>query len=167
MSNAKIILQTIGEQDKYLTKNSQYTHFKSEHRRYSQFGTDWIIINNNYKGSANYGQPNSSYYFRIEKDGDLINNLYLRLKLRKNIEWTKDKFGVYETIFKIIKSIEFLNDDACISKMDSDFMFSYFELHYSKAEKKSLSNMISYDKGYKSSMDDFVYLYLPSKSKVE
>ena len=161
MSNARIILQTVGDQDRYLTGNAQYTHFKSEHKRYSQFGTDWIIINNNFKGLPNYGQPNSNYYFRIEKNGDLINNCYLRLKLRKNSAWTKENFGIYETIFKIIQSVELMNDDSTIGKLDADYMFSYFELNYSKTEKKNLVNMISYDNASKSSMDDFVYLYLP------
>ena len=132
MSNSKIILQTTGEQDKYLTTNPNHTHFKSNYRQYTQFGNDWIVLNNNNKGTADFINKNSSYYFRIEKDGDLINNLYIRLKLNKvpgtsaPQPWAQANFGIYETIFKIIKNVEFLNNDSVIASMSSDYMFSYF-----------------------------------------
>ena len=86
MSNARIILQTLGEQNIYLNKNPSHTHLKKNTKKYSKFGIDWIVINTNTKNLPDYGRPNTSYYFRIDKDGDLINNLYLRLKLKKNPE---------------------------------------------------------------------------------
>ena len=161
MSNFKVTFQTTGEEDKYLTHNPESTHFKRNHKRHTHFGVDWICISNNNKNISNYCLPNSSYYFRIEADGDLINNLYLKLKLKKNVEWTKNKFGIYETVFKIIKNIQFLTDDKILSDMSSDFIFSYFELNYNKSEKKALVNMISYDKASYNNQDEYVYLYLP------
>ena len=50
-----------------------------------------------------------------------MNNLSRRLKLRKNIEWTKDKFGVYETIFKIINSFLYLLKYFLTSLMEGPF----------------------------------------------
>ena len=161
MSNARIILQTLGEQNVYLNKNPSHTHLKKNTKKYSKFGIDWIVINSNTKNQADYGRPNSAYYFRIEKDGDLINNLYLRLKLKKNPEWSHNNFDVYETIFKIIKRIDFQYNDRVLSSLESDYIFSYFELYATKSEKKKLCNMVSYEASKESSLEESVYLYLP------
>ena len=45
MSHARIVLQAVGSQDAFLTKNSKHTHFKKTHRNHTQFGLDWSIIN--------------------------------------------------------------------------------------------------------------------------
>lgn len=161
MSNARIILQTLGEQNIYLNKNPSHTHLKKNTKKYSKFGIDWIVINTNTKNLPDYGRPNTSYYFRIDKDGDLINNLYLRLKLKKNPEWSKNRFLIYETLFKIIKKIDFQYNDRVLSSLDIDYIFSYFELYETKSNKKNICNMISYDNSLESSLEDSVYLYLP------
>ena len=159
MASSKIILQTTGEQDKYLTTNPNHTHFKSSYRQYTQFGKDWISFGNNNK--EDYIQPNSSYYYRIEKDGDLLNNIYIRLKVKRSSGNLDDE----QTALKIINSIEFLNNDQTITKMTSDFMFSYFELNYTKAEKHSLASLISFKHAAvtekDSNGDETKYLYLP------
>ena len=44
MSGAKIILQAVGEQNTYLTKEAKHTLFKKTPRRYSAFGLDWNLL---------------------------------------------------------------------------------------------------------------------------
>ena len=85
----------------------------------------------------------------------------MRLKLEKDDNWKSSQLGLYETALKIIDRVEFLNNDQVISSMSSDYMFSYFELHYSKAEKKALFDMISYDKSSVGESSNYVTLYLP------
>ena len=80
MSHARIVLQTVGAQDTYLTKNAKHTHFKKNYRKHTLYGTDWNIINANYKNIDDYVSPNSQHYFRIENNGDLVKDIYLRIK---------------------------------------------------------------------------------------
>ena len=49
MSHARIVLQAVGSQDAFLTKNSKTYAFQKTHRNHTQFGLDWSIINANDK----------------------------------------------------------------------------------------------------------------------
>ena len=149
MSHARIVLQAVGSQDAFLTKNSKHTHFKKTHRNHTQFGLDWSIINANDKNLRDYASPNSSHYFRLENNGDLINEIYLRIKINIDDGWSKSNFGNYETIFNIIDNVEFLYNDKTLTKLTSDFIFSYFEINYTKLKKKIwliCSHMINYQR---------------------
>tara|TARA_B100000575_G_C23143146_1_gene665925 strand:+ start:10839 stop:12041 length:1203 start_codon:yes stop_codon:yes gene_type:complete len=162
MSGSKIILQAIGEQNTYLNKNAKHTLFKKNPRRYSAFGLDWSVINSNYKNTLDFAQPGSNHYFRIDKNGDVINEIYLRVKLLKNSEWDSSSFNIKETIFNIIRKVEFLYNDKVICKLDSDFIFSYFELNYTENQKKDLINMFSYDNvAPNAASDNVVFLTIP------
>ena len=143
MSHARIVLQTVGAQDTYLTKNAKHTHFKKNYRKHTLYGTDWNIINANYKNIDDYVSPNSQHYFRIENNGDLVKDIYLRIKINKDLAWSKLSLngvggnGVQETIFNILDSIEFLYNAKTLSKLTNDFIFSYFEVNYSESEKRN------------------------------
>ena len=161
MSHARIVLQTVGEQDTYLTKNAKHTHFKKNYRKHTTYGIDWNIINSNYKNTDDYAQPGSKHYFRIENNGDLINELYLRIKINKDSAWAKESLKSYETIFDIIDNIEFLYNDKTLSRLTSDFIFSYFEINYNESDKRNLVDMFSYDKLLTNNVDDYIYLTIP------
>tara|TARA_B100001094_G_C18167692_1_gene793138 strand:- start:187 stop:1374 length:1188 start_codon:yes stop_codon:yes gene_type:complete len=161
MSHARIVLQTVGAQDTYLTKNAKHTHFKKNYRKHTLYGTDWNIINANYKNIDDYVSPNSRHYFRIENNGDLVKDIYLRIKINKDPAWSKLSFNVHETIFNILDSIEFLYNDKTLSKLTNDFIFSYFEVNYSESEKRNLIDMFSYDKLKSNNVDDHIYLTIP------
>ena len=164
MSNARIMLQATGEQDSFLTTGAKHTLFKEYHRRHALFGLDWNIINLNYNNTTPAGgfiTAGSKHYFRIDNNGDLINEIYLRIKIKKHNAWDSIK---YETIFKILDSVEFMCNDKLISKFTSDYMFSYFELNYTESDKRNLVDMTSYakvsDNGDGTS-EEHVYLTIP------
>jgi hypothetical protein len=161
MSNAKIILQAKGEQNIPLNKDPQKTFFKENYRKHTIFGTDWNILSNNFNGPDDFIKPNSKYYFRIDKNGDVIKNLYLRLKLVKNKNWNKENFGSYETIFKLISNIQFMYNDRILADFDSDLIFSLLSLRYNSVEKEHLIQNICYDNAVKNSNTNYVELYLP------
>lgn len=163
MSNSRIMLQAVGEQDSYLTKDAKSTLFKNKYRRHTLFGQDWNIINSNYKNSANFGLPKSKHYFRIDNNGDLINDIYLRIKLKVNKSWRSENFGVKETILGILDDVNFMCNDKILSNMCSDYICSYFELNYNESEKINLIDMMSYDIIDNSNLgtEQTVYLTLP------
>ena len=144
MSNAKIILKAVGEQDSYLTVNPQNTYFKSAHKTHTQFGTSWLSITNNNKNNTTI-PPGGSIYFRIPVDGDLINETYLRIKVNTHPDWLSASFGIRETIFALLDSVEFLIHDKVIVKMDSDYIFAYLDIHSTYDQLRDLGEMISYD----------------------
>lgn len=161
-SQARLALQAIGEQDVYLTQGSQHTFFKSAHRTHSAFGTDWIVVTNNDKNKEHFIQKGSSIYFRIPVDGDLINECVLRIKLVKDIAWSNSSLGLRETLFRIIKQVQLLVHDKIISKLDTNFIASYFELHSTWSQLDNLAQLISYDNALQTSDNSpYVYLHLP------
>ena len=115
MSDARIVLQATGEQDEYLTTNANSTFFKKKYETYSDYGSNWIQLSNNDKGVDNFVTPGNSLYFRINQDGDVINEIYLKIKINKNDSWKNTNFNTYETIFGIIDNIEFLYNDKVLS----------------------------------------------------
>ena len=162
MSDSRIILQAIGDQDAYLTKGAKSTLFKTKHRRHTLFGQDWNIINSNVKNSPNFASPGSQHYFRIENNGDLINDIYIRFKIKVNDAWNGTNFGIKETLFGILDNIDFMCNDKIICKLVSDYIFSYFELNYNESEKQNIVEMFSYDKIINNeSTNDFIYLTIP------
>ena len=163
MSNSRIILQAVGDQDKYLTIGAKSTLFKNKHKRHTLFGKDWNIINSNYKNVSNFALPGSKHYFRIENNGDLINDIYLRIKVKINKAWKSENFGIKETIFGILDRVEFMCNDKIISKMFSDYIFSYFELNNTESEKQNLVDMFSYDRITQSltGSEEELYLTIP------
>ena len=163
MSNSRIILQAVGEQDSYLTKDAKSTLFKNKSRRHTLFGLDWNVINSNYKNSSNFASPKSTHYFRIENNGDLINDIYLRIKLKVNKAWRSDNFGIKETILGILDSVNFMCNDKILSNMSSDYICSYFELNYDESAKINLIDMMSYDIIDNSNLgaEETVYVTIP------
>jgi len=164
MSNAKIILKAIGEQDSYLNINPQNTYFKSAHKTHTQFGTSWLSITNNNKNNTTIS-PGGSLYFRIPVDGDLINETFLRIKVNTHPDWLSTNFGnIRETIFGLLDSVEFLIHDKVIVKMDSDYIFAYLDIHSTYGKLRDLGEMISYDNQSISQgaiTPDYTYLTIP------
>lgn len=156
MSNTRIMLQATGEHDRYLTTDPKHTLFKKNHKTHTIFGTDWNIINVNPKDNI---QPATQYGFRIDKNGDLMMEIYLRFKVKSNPDFDAGLEG----IFHLFDKIELYCNNQKLTSMTSDFIFSYFELHYTYAEKKQLINMMSYDKVHKTTSEPSgdVYLTIP------
>ena len=66
--------------------------------------------------------------------------------MKINKAWKSENFGIKETIFGILDRVEFMCNDKTISKMFSDYIFSYFELNNTESEKQNLVDMFSYDR---------------------
>ena len=66
MSKSRIILQAVGDQDKYLTIGAKSTLFKNKHKRHTLFGKDWNIINSNYKNVSNLVLENQDKMVLLE-----------------------------------------------------------------------------------------------------
>ena len=83
--------------------------------------------------------------------------------MKINKAWKSENFGIKETIFGILDRVEFMCNDKIISKMFSDYIFSYFELNNTESEKQNLVDMFSYDRITQSltGSEEELYLTIP------
>ena len=154
MSNARILLGAIGEEDGYLTKDATNTFFKKAYRTHTQFGQNWnIITNNNKNTSGNFG-PNSKVYFRLPFEGDLLLNTMLRFKLDVTEYYPLDtnantdkistaNIDLY-TAASLIKKISIKNNDKIIDTLDSNFIVTHQKLHLNSENFTKFTKMSSY-----------------------
>lgn len=169
MSNAQIILQTKGNFEKYLTIDPEHTFFKTEYKTHTQYGSSWLVLSNNDRNRDNFIQPGTSLYFRIPPDGDILTESHLRFKLdiSGGNAWKASSFSLRETLFGILDTVQFMANDKVLAEMDSEFIFSWFELNLDYSNKKTLADTISYDNVIKTlenrnpTNKDEVYLSIP------
>lgn len=76
MTGGLLQLASYGAQDIYLTGNPQITFFVGVYRRYTNFAIQ--SIPQYFNGNADFGQK---VYCQIDRIGDLINQVFLRIKL--------------------------------------------------------------------------------------
>jgi hypothetical protein len=166
MSNARIILKAVGEENLILNENPTHTFFKNEIRTYTQYGSGWIVITNNNKNTSNFVTPGSSIYFRIPVDGDIITETYLRIKINRSENWNSDNFDIRETVLGILESVEFRVHDTVLSRLEIDYIVAYLELICDWSELKNISDSLSYEtqsNAFKDSpvQPNYLYLTLP------
>ena len=77
MGGGQIQLVTYGSQDLYLTGNPQITHFKTVHRRYTNFAIESIM--QPFNTSPEFGKTVSA---TLSKLGDLVYTMDVRVKLK-------------------------------------------------------------------------------------
>ena len=176
MSNARIILLARGEQDQLINQNAEYTFFQRDIKTHSQFGTDWLVVSNNDKDIDNFIYDNMSLDIHVPINADLLNEVYLRIKLDVSGNDTWDYSGninsfntntyALETFVNIIDSVQFMHNNKVLSELDSIYILSYYDLYLNQQQKNSLVPMISYEYAkrgteYSTYPTKYVYLYVP------
>ena len=76
MTGGLLQLAAYGAQDIYLTGNPQITFFVAVYRRYTNFAIQ--NISQYFNGNSDFGQK---VYCLVDRIGDLINQVFLRVKL--------------------------------------------------------------------------------------
>tara|TARA_B110000208_G_scaffold191789_1_gene260122 strand:+ start:3533 stop:4861 length:1329 start_codon:yes stop_codon:yes gene_type:complete len=135
-------LLATGENDSYLTGAPKHTFFKKTTATHSFFGQSWSIIANNPKNLANQYLPNTNVSLRLPVEGDLINDLLIRVKIALPDNDAADalnadastmadieKYLKKYTALSIIKKIIMKNNDKIICEIDNQFICNYYKLH--------------------------------------
>jgi hypothetical protein len=174
MSNARIMLLAIGEQDSMINQNAEYTFFQRDIKTHTQFGTDWLVVRNNDKNNTNFIVDNMGLDIHVPINGDLLTDVYLRIKLDASTQW--DYSGnsgsmatntyALETFVNIIDTVQFIHNNKVISELDSLYILSYYDLYLNQQQKNELVPMVSYEYakiGAQSSASSpsFINLYVP------
>ena len=65
----------------FLTQNPQITHFKSVYKKYTNFATQFITLQPYAKSAVLSWEQDTSYTFKVPRDGDAIRDMYLTVEL--------------------------------------------------------------------------------------
>ncbi len=145
MTGALLQLAAYGAQDIYLTGNPQITFFVSVYRRYTNFAIQ--NIRQNFYGNGDFGQK---VYCQLEPIGDLVNKMYLRIKLPslKPYSYTDDsgnlvKFYWVNSIgHAIIKTIEVEIGGVTIDRHFGIWLEIWSELTVDASKREGYYQMI-------------------------
>ena len=164
MSGSKIIILSKGEQDTYLTADSNHSFFKSSSKTYSYFAQNWHVVS---PGSDFKFDNADNTVIRLPLEGDLISNMLIRI----NIDGTNLNNDTGKNYaLQLIDTITFKYNDKVLSTLDYNYISMYHKLNCEHTEYKKFIDMVSLnDKslentfpGINQSVDgNFVYVPLP------
>jgi len=128
----------------FLTLNPQITHFKSVYKKYTNFATQFITLYPDSKSSGLNWDKDTSYSFKIPRDGDAIRDMYLTLELpdiysdsNYKFQWIK-RIGEY-----IVKDMSLqIDTNQNVDKHYAEWFHAYSELNYTEGQKQGYYKMI-------------------------
>ena len=130
MGGGLLQLVAYGAQDVYLTGNPQITFFKGVYRRHTNFALE--AIEQTFNGNPGFG---SRVTCQISRNGDLINRMYLQLRL------TGGKFCKYFGL-RVINYIEIEIGGQRIDKHYSHWLYIWNELTLPVSKRNGYNDMV-------------------------
>lgn len=138
---ATLQLAAYGAQDLYLTGNPQTTNFRSVIKRSTNFAMETVI--NYFHGTI---APGQRVYCDIERCGDLINQLFIQIKLPplQPIQGQNNIFTSWANFigFALIEYVEIQIGEHVIDKQYGQWMYIWAELTNDSASRGGLASMI-------------------------
>ena len=127
-------LVAMGAQDVYLTGNPQITFFKVVYRRHTNFSKECIA--QQFNGNPTFG---SSVTCTLARNGDLVQEIYLRAVLKCTVD-TADDFFRLEDVTSLIKTVEVEIGGQKIDKHYSQWLDIYNELFETSHDYRAVMN---------------------------
>jgi hypothetical protein len=133
MGGGLLQLVAYGAQDVYLTGNPQITFFKAVYRRHTNFAME--AIEQTFNGTPNFKQRVSC---QISRNGDLINRVYLQVRLTNTAAPNYCKyFGL-----RVINSVEIQIGGQKIDKHYSHWLYIWNELTLPVSKRAGFNDMV-------------------------
>jgi len=158
MGGGLLQLVAYGAQDVYLTGNPQITFFKVVYRRHTNFAME--PIQQTFNGTPGYG---NTVYCQISRNGDLINRVYLQVKVPglSGVAGTP-KYVNYLGL-RMIKSVVIEIGGQQIDKHYADWLYIWNELSLPVGKRYGYDMMVGADSDIVSgvSSSSGSYLYIP------
>lgn len=143
MGGGFLQIAAYGEEDIYLTGNPQITFFVSVYKRYTNFSIE--NIKKNFIGESDFGKKN---YLKIDKTGDLINNIFLYVKLPSLKKYNKKYNTNYRWVNNIGHAIiDYVNIEIGGVEIDRHYglwLQIWSELTLTDEKKQGYYDMIGY-----------------------
>lgn len=145
MTGGLLVLAAYGAQDKYVTGNPQITFFVAVYRRYTNFSI--IQTPQLFNGDINFGKK---VYCQLERIGDLVNQMFLKIKLPSLEDYTYktsddnqvDFYWVNSIGHALIKVIEIEIGGNLIDRQYGVWMEIWSELTIPVNKRDGFFNMI-------------------------
>jgi hypothetical protein len=133
MGGGLLQLVAYGAQDVYLTGNPQITFFKAVYRRHTNFAIE--AIEQTFNGNPDFG---SRVTCQISRNGDLINRVYLQLRL------TNTSTAAYVKYFglRVINYVEIEIGGQRIDKHYAHWLYIWNELSLPAAKRDGYNQMV-------------------------
>lgn len=160
-SGAVLQLAAYGTQDLFLTGNPQITHFKAVIKRHTNFAME--LSENYFDGKLS---PNRRVSCKLQRVGDLIHDVYLKLKLPE-IQALDGEDNVFTSWvnaigYTIINRVEIQIGDRIIDRHYGQWMNIWSELTTDFSKKDALNEMIGKKEFFTStSQNGPLELYIP------
>jgi hypothetical protein len=132
MGGGLLQLVAYGAQDVYLTGNPQITFFKVAYRRHTNFALE--AIEQTFNGSPSYGNRVTC---QISRNGDLINRMYLQVKVNGSTTNYVNYFGL-----RLLNYVEIEIGGQKIDKHYSHWLYVWNELSLPKSKRHGYSEMV-------------------------
>ena len=140
MPGGLLQLVAYGAQDVYLTGNPQITFFKVVYRRHTNFAIE--SIEQTFNGSTNIGS--TSVNVQITRNGDLINRIYFKGKIKNN--GSTDAALVPYYGLRLIKNVLLQIGSQTIDKHYSEWMYIWNELSMPIGKREGYHKMVGGNK---------------------
>jgi hypothetical protein len=131
MGGGLLQLVAYGAQDVYLTGNPQITFFKSVYKRHTNFSIE--AIEQTFNGTPDFG---SRVTCQISRNGDLINRVYLQLRLTGTNNYCK-YFGL-----RILNYVELEIGGQRIDRHYAHWLYIWNELSLPVSKRDGWNNMV-------------------------
>lgn len=138
MLGKDILINAVGHQDKYLTENPEFSHFKTSYSRHSNFSqlltaVDPTKLNDTF-------QLGETVNFIVDKASDLLTGVHVEICVRGN-DWTNSSKIVPQTMYHLLESVELNVGSTCIQRLTGDWLFVHDQLQLSSAHKNAVEHM--------------------------
>jgi len=140
MPGGLLQLVAYGAQDVYLTGNPQITFFKVVYRRHTNFAIE--SIEQTFNGSTNIGS--TSVNVQITRNGDLINRIYFKGKIKNNGSTNAALVPYYG--LRLIKNVLLQIGSQTIDKHYSEWMYIWNELSMPIGKREGYHKMVGGNK---------------------
>lgn len=129
-------LMTSGSQDRYFTRNPDYSHFVEAHRKHANFSTQYIDIDPE-NGEADFGKKAR---FKIpQNQGDLLKTLSIKMTLP---EIPGTPLYIESVGHAIIDHIDLIIGGTIVQRLTSDYLQIYSEHNVTQTKQKALEQLI-------------------------
>lgn len=160
MTGGLMQLIAYGSQDAYLTGNPQITFFKTMYKRYTNFAVEPIA--QTFNGTANFGRKVNTV---ISRNGDLITNMWLQVKLPKVVKGNDSAASEYKYCpafgNALLRSIELQVGGQKIDKHYSDYLEILKQLTVEESKQAGFDAFADSELDPSSNDVDDKYMYVP------
>lgn len=133
----RIQLATTGPQDQFFTMNPEYTHFKENFRKHSNFSLEFVDVEAE-QGGADFGK---TLRFPIPNNaGDLIRTVSFKITLPALNE---TNVGYIESVaHALLERVDFIVGGQMVQRVNSDWLQLYSEHYFTQTKQNALYHVV-------------------------